>query len=734
MQSTGKRLQLAGQWTLVFAFFFFSASAWAQLQIDTVIATPVTCHGFENGTAEVFVSGGTPPYSITWSDGQEGPLATNLAPGSYTVGVVDSLGAAVSASATIDEPSPILIQSTGITYPECPDDTTGIISIDATGGVMPYSIYWNNNQTGPVLNNAIAGTYFVFVLDALGCLESQQYELPNVDTIAPVVIASPAFLTLDENGEAPLSPQIMDVQSSDNCALGGINIDPPVMTCNNLGANVVTVSVVDLNGNSASVQVTVTVVDDEAPILPSQTLNAQLGPDGTVTIDPADLATMATDNCTIGFWEASQTTFTCDEVGMNEVQVTVTDLSGNSVSVQSFVFVEDVLPPVVLTKDITVSLNASGLANIAADQVDDGSSDNCGFISKQVTPSQFSCDDLTGGPVEVTLKITDLHGNVATETALVTVVDAIAPAITCPADITIDFCDAVQFDMPTASDNCSFQMVQTEGLSNGAFFPFGVTTQTFEATDTYGNLSACSFTVTVENDFLIETEIQAASCPDSNDGSIEISISGGTPPYALFWSAGGNTNLPAGAYSVTIYDLNGCESIQAFEIPGPDPFEAEIVNVQAASIGQPDGGFTLILTGGTPPYSFEGTTFNDTLEVSGYPAGTFTIPFTDQNGCQTSVVVTIPNISSVGEPQILKQFAVSPNPATDFAVARIRLNQPASMQLSLVGLDGRTLHTWSPVNAQSHTFDLQLGDLPGGIYTLMLRVDGEIAVRKFVVF
>ncbi|MFZ2898498.1 MAG: T9SS type A sorting domain-containing protein [Saprospiraceae bacterium] len=717
--------------TFIFGLSFSAKAQGDPLQIDTILTTPVTCFGGDNGEAQVLFSGGTEPYVILWSDGQEGALATDLEPGVYTVTITDAMGEEVSGSAEIGEP-PLMTMTSASVNPICPDDETGSVTIDPSGGVPPYTIYWSNSQTGPVLSNVPAGIYFVFVIDQQGCVLSEMFILQGTDSEPPLISASPSFLYLDESGEIPLTPALLNIQVSDNCGISGINIDPPVLTCQNAGTNTLTLSVVDQSNNISSIQVTVSVIDTISPVLPSDTLHVELGPDGTVTVDPQDLAASATDNCEILFYEVTPSTFDCQNIDLNEVTVTITDQSGNSVSTQSYVFVEDKLPPVVLAKDITVTLDANGQASIVADQIDEGSSDNCGFFSKQATPNHFSCEDI-GSPVEVTLKITDLHGNSATAIALVTVADGQAPVIECPEDIQIEFCGPVEYDMPTGSDNCEFTITQTGGLGSGSIFPFGVNTETFTATDAYGNETSCSFDIIVENDFLVTEEVQPVTCFGDADGSIELTVSGGLPPYAYIWSGGSNLNLQAGGYDVTIFDSNGCESIYPFEITGPDEVTVQVVDILPENQSQQNGGFTLIVTGGTPPFVFDGMTFSGSLIVSGYSAGNYSVTITDQNGCQGFADFTIGNVNSTGEPEVLRQFAVFPNPAKDYAVANVRLANSASMQLSLTDFTGRTLRSWPAIEANGYTFSVDLSGLPAGVYTLLLQLEGgEVVGRKLV--
>src|SRR5581483_8292576 len=95
----------------------------------------------------------------------------------------------------------------------------------------------------------------------------------------------------------------------------------------------------------------------------------------------------------------------------------------------SSVTVLDTVAPVVICRNITVQLNASGSASITASQVNNGSHDNCGISLLTVTPNDFSCTNV--GPNTVTLTATDASGNTSSCSAVVTVQDNIAPHAIC---------------------------------------------------------------------------------------------------------------------------------------------------------------------------------------------------------------------------------------------------------------------------------------------------------------
>ncbi|MDV7400065.1 hypothetical protein RZS08_52100, partial [Arthrospira platensis SPKY1] len=105
---------------------------------------------------------------------------------------------------------------------------------------------------------------------------------------------------------------------------------------------------------------------------------------------------------------------------------TATDAEGNVTTASFNVTVQDNTPPMVVTQNITISLDANGNASIMPSDIDNGSSDNCGGINLvSVMPNSFTCANL--GANTVILTVSDMNGNTATGTAQVTVNDVTPP-------------------------------------------------------------------------------------------------------------------------------------------------------------------------------------------------------------------------------------------------------------------------------------------------------------------
>lgn len=207
-------------------------------------------------------------------------------------------------------------------------------------------------------------------------------------------------------------------------------------------------------------------------------------------------------------------------VGTTTVDVNAIDACGNVAATGTFnVTIEDSELPNVICQTATVELDANGEGGLLATQVDNGSNDPCGILSLSVAPNTFTCSDLAGsGLVNVTLTATDNNNNENTCSVDVTVVDLIAPTISCPGDQIVCATETAtdtyavlgtEFDYTGSADNCSVAsyawsltgVTTNSGTTSSlasVVFNEGVTTVSWTAFDVSGNSSVpCTFDVTV---------------------------------------------------------------------------------------------------------------------------------------------------------------------------------------------------------------------------------------------
>lgn len=166
----------------------------ATLAAQFINKQEISCANAADGQIEVSVSGGTAPISYNWSANISGSVATNLAPGNYTVTVIDNNGCSVVLNTNFTAPLPIQIQLLNTKAVTCPRYTDGSLQISAIGGTpglafaYQYSINGGDWQTSEFFPELRAGIYSVQIRDGQGC---------TTDTT--VLITEPAELVLNLN-------------------------------------------------------------------------------------------------------------------------------------------------------------------------------------------------------------------------------------------------------------------------------------------------------------------------------------------------------------------------------------------------------------------------------------------------------------------------------------------------------------------------------------------------------
>jgi subtilisin-like proprotein convertase family protein len=368
------------------------------------------------------------------------------------------------------------------------------------------------SQTNFNCSNIGANNVTLTVTDAAGNSSNCTAVVTVEDSLAPSAVCQNITVALDASGNASITASDVDGGSTDNCAIASMTVSQTNFNCSNIGANNVTLTVTDAAGNSSNCTAVVTVEDSLAPSAVCQNITVALDGSGNATITASDVDGGSSDNCAIASMTVSQTNFDCSDIGTNNVTLTVTDTSGNSASCTAVVTVEDSVAPVAVCQNISVQLDASGNASISAVDVDNGSTDNCGIVTRTIDVSSFNCSNL--GTNNVTLTITDNSGNVSSCTAIVTVEDIIAPDISCPADQTVLVIFGELYTLPdyfgtgeaTATDNCTDPVSNTtQNPAPGTQLGVGVHTITFTAQDDSGNSSTCSFDLTVEEELSVNT-------------------------------------------------------------------------------------------------------------------------------------------------------------------------------------------------------------------------------------
>lgn len=184
----------------------------------------VRCFGGNSGAATVTPQNGVPPYSILWLDNNStNPSRTNLTAGNYQVRVTDAQGCSVTKTVVVTQPPALVVVAEG-DRSGC-NETSGLATAFASGGVPPYTYSWNDpqaqkSQTAVLLST---GTYQVMVNDANGCAELATAVVPEFEPLVLKAASEPdeggpngKAIVIVESGTWPYTFSWKDYPSTDS--------------------------------------------------------------------------------------------------------------------------------------------------------------------------------------------------------------------------------------------------------------------------------------------------------------------------------------------------------------------------------------------------------------------------------------------------------------------------------------------------------------------------------------
>ena len=163
--------------------------------------------------------------------------------------------------------------------------------------------------------------------------------------------------------------------------------------------------------------------------------------------------------------------------------------------------------------------------------------------------------------------------------------------------------------------------------------------------DSNGCSQTVDFEVTEPEAMAISENHINVSCNGGSDGSIDITVSGGTGLYDYSWSNGENlediSNLIAGTYSVTATDENGCSISIDVEITEPEELSISFSSLPGEYSDCDSGQLSVLVENGTGPYSYTWNNGQTTSSIFGLCSGDYSVTVTDANGCTISGSATV---------------------------------------------------------------------------------------------
>jgi uncharacterized repeat protein (TIGR01451 family) len=360
------------------------------------------------------------------------------------------------------------------------------------------------------------------------------------DTTPPTLNVPANINTTTTSCSLVLDDELGVATADDNCSssVSIVRTGVPVGFVFPTGTTTITYTATDGSGNHTTGTQTVTVL--ESPAVPPTitapadlTFNTGAGATSCGTfVGDATLGTAsANDNCPgVTVARTGVPSGNIFPVGTTTVTYTATDASGNTASANQTVTVADDTPPIVTAPAAVTLFTGTGatscgvtVSNLDGTLGTGSATDNCSGVGAVTRTGVASGNEFPVGTTTLTYSATDAHGNSASATQVVTVVDNTLPIVTAPAAITlltgpgaascgvtVSNLDAT-FGTGSATDNCpGVGPVTRTGVPSGNNFPVGTTTLTYSATDAHGNTGSATQLVTV-----VDNTAPIISCPAS---------------------------------------------------------------------------------------------------------------------------------------------------------------------------------------------------------------------------
>lgn len=169
----------------------------AQLQLDPKVTDALDCFNTQSGEINLGIIGGTPPYTIQWSNGSTYETLTGITSGQYAVTVKDASGCSINQLFEIKRPPALSIVGFRSTTVQCnPRVVEEKFQVTVSGGVAPYSIKWTGGKVsndGKIMSTESPGLYEVIVTDGKGCVKKESFEVESREVIPRFDIESTAY-------------------------------------------------------------------------------------------------------------------------------------------------------------------------------------------------------------------------------------------------------------------------------------------------------------------------------------------------------------------------------------------------------------------------------------------------------------------------------------------------------------------------------------------------------------
>lgn len=722
----------------------------------------VLCKNEPTGSITVTALGGSGSYLYSKDNGttwQTTNLFSGLAAASYDILVKDSndcLAPDGSQTLTITEPATrVTISNATVVDPILNGENTGSIDIDVLDGAPPYTYLWTYDNPNGVsstftptdedISALYAGTYTITVTDGSGCTTTASYTLVDPPVLVPIITVvqeiacfgdTTGVLSASATGGVPGYSFVWKKNGS------FLSSDQQIT---GLSIGTYTLIVTDNVGGSQEIQYNLT--------QPASALSA--------TYSATDVNCFGANNGSISItaqggtppysylWKRGTTTLPITTASINNLSpgsysCQVIDSKGCVYEINAITISEPAVIEIVFS-NVTHLVDASSNTGAISVSAIGGS----GSLSYQWNTGQTTASIANLAAGSYALTITDVNNPsctlvesyTVTAPPLFTVSIQEDNEIACygesTAVLTAVASGGTQGNSPNeysySWSGPTIPFTEPTNLASLSNLPAG--TYTVQVRDANNVLRTQSFTVTEPSVLTASYTKTDSSCFGLNNGSINLTPSGGTPSYTFSWRNEQNqviattqniNNLAPGTYSCVITDTKGCVySVNNIVIDQPTAlvFDSQSITPVSA-VGASDGSIAVVVTTGTPPYMYAWTSSGagvgtNSASLTNQPIGVYDLVVTDANGCSIANSYTISVIQLLTATiQELTSIACYGQ-----ATASIQVSPQGGLPPYSIGWDtGATTYALSGLAANTYSVTITDSNTPSSSYTTSYTV------------
>ncbi|WP_176829760.1 SprB repeat-containing protein [Tenacibaculum sp. MAR_2009_124] len=629
----------------------------------------VACFGDNTGEIEVTLAGGNNSYIYEWTKlGETTIIGTsnklsNVPVGEYKIKVTDNLNCpnpAIERTFIITQPEELIIVNDSQMNLSGFETNNGEINVEeVSGGLLPYTYALRLKGTIPVIgttshiSNLAAGIYVMTVIDANNCKVEKEFTLTQPDKLELNINVSRSIACFGETGTISSMVSGGFLNPGEDYVYAWYNLNDLATKVGNTD-EITTITgtyrlvVSDSNGNTTQDEIAL-IQNDALAINHSKVdVSCFTGNDGSIDITVSG----GTNNYTY-IWSNGETTQDVSSLVKGVYIVKVTDTNGCQLEETITISEPNEL---VIANDSFTNLTGFETSNgeINVIEVNGGTMPYSYALTllNETTVLSISSNPtgLEAGVYEIT--ITDAKGCEFKKQYTLTQPDKLEvnlfvnSIIACNGETGV-LGSTVAGGYLTTGNDYTYNWYNTQDLTTTIGNESSLTTfagyYRLIVTDQNGNTTFQDIELKENEEVQITYSKTDVTCYNGNNGSIDITVTGGTGVYTFLWNHGATTedltSLPSGAYSILVTDENGCFKQETIEIIQPSEYNITINVFQRPSgAGLSDGQLSVSVQGGTPPYSFEwkdetNTIISTTNSAVDIPAGNYSLKVTDSRGC-----------------------------------------------------------------------------------------------------